>query len=1023
METDSDNYHQKFHRIVANISSGFIGADTSNIDDKIDDMLSKIIDIFSLDRGYLFLFSQDRRYMTNTHEKCANGVTPVKEMFLNIEVDKYPWWLKQIESREYIQILNVDDMPDEAQAEKQLFKKMDIISLVAVPVIINNMVAGFLGLDATREQRSWDIQDINLLQILANTIAESQMKIAAEREVRRLARMQQMIMNIAKTYINIPLKEVNNSIMESLREMAEFVEADRSYIFDYDFKNRDTSNTFEWCAEGISPEIENLQNVPIDYIPDWINKHSQGEDFNVTDVLSLPHEGPGCLRDILEPQGIKSIITVPMIDGDDLIGFVGFDSVKKHHKYTDKEKSLLTLFAQMLVNVKKRAHAERMLLDAKEQAEAANRAKSEFLANMSHEIRTPLNSVIGFTELLNRTPLNLSQKKFVENANISAQSLLEIINDILDFSKIEAGKLELSPIKTDIIEIAEQVCEMVKYQANQKGLELLLNIDPETPRYAVVDPIRLKQILVNLISNGIKFTESGEVELSLRFEKREEPRGVITFQIRDTGIGITQDEQKKLFKAFTQADSSTTRKFGGTGLGLVISNHLAEKMGDKIHMESEHGKGSRFFFSVETQIDYREKIGGSILNNVKRVLVVDDNRNNRTILEQTLRNWDIEVVTCEDGLEAIRIIKLSDPFDVLIIDFKMPLINGIDTIRMLRADSSLEKEKFPVILMCSSDDDSLINEECRNSGMIYKLIKPVKIRELHEYLLNLSKTGVINGAEKESKRSSYSKSNFALEGTMITNPKIMIAEDVQMNMILIKTLVNSYLDKATIFEARNGREAVKIAAQESPDIILMDVQMPEMDGLEATREIRIFEASNGGHIPIIALTAGVSKEDRESCSEAGMDGFLTKPIEQKELHKLLRSYLTAKNVSNLNNEDNRENMENGFLKRELTAHFNRNEMMQRVDNNPDVLADLLTSLNIEMEEAILQLKESLINGNSDQSRKINHKIKGIALNMSFGKLSEIVNELETSIIRGRGDKLILFQNMSEEWNTLKRIIY
>ena len=753
MEYDKLNYHNKFHKIVADISTGFISSSGNNIDEKIDDMLIKLVHLFSMDRGYLFTISPENNTMSNTHEYCAPGIVPVKEMIQDYPLESIPWWREQITSSDYIHISDIFELPPEALKEKGILNSMDIKSLICVPVIVNSEVVGFLGMDSVKEKVIFDIEDINLIQILANSVAEARLKIAAENELNHLSRMQELIMKIAGTYINIPLKEVDAAIMTSLKEMAEFVDADRSYIFSYDFTAGTTSNTHEWCAAGISEERENLQNVPVEYIPDWIDKHTKGEAFIVEDVLQLTYTGPGCLRDILEPQGIKSVITVPMIDDGELVGFVGFDSVKEYHIYTEKERSLLVLFAQLLVNVSKRAESEKMLMTAKEQAEAANRAKSEFLANMSHEIRTPLNSVIGFTELLNKTPLNISQKKFVENANISAQSLLEIINDILDFSKIEAGKLELSPIKINIVEIAEQVCEMVKYQAIQKGLELLLNIQPNLPVYGIADPIRIKQILVNLMSNALKFTEKGEVELKVSYEPENQDYGRYTFTVRDTGIGITQEEQKRLFRAFTQADSSTTRRFGGTGLGLVISNHLAEKMGDRIHMKSLWGKGSEFSFSITTKIFEINTSGNYRVQNIKRVLIVDDNYNNREILQRTLESWGIEALTCKDGFEALKIIKTSAPFEVMIIDYKMPLINGIDTIRMLRSESSPVKTKLPVIIMCSSDDDSLINEESRRSGMIYKLVKPVKTGELFEYLRNLTETGIIvPGATRQENR-------------------------------------------------------------------------------------------------------------------------------------------------------------------------------------------------------------------------------------------------------------------------------
>lgn len=1005
---DKLNYHNKFHKIVADISTGFISSGSNNIDEKIDDMLIKLAELFSMDRGYLFTISPENATMSNTHEYCAPGITPVKDMMQDYPLDNIPWWRDRICSSDYIHISDISTLPADASKERAILSSMDIKSLICVPVIVNGVVVGFLGMDSVREKVTFELEDINLIQILANSVAEARLKIAAEKELNHLSRMQELVMKIAGTYINIPLKEVDEAIMSSLREMAEFVDADRSYIFSYDFTAGTTSNTYEWCAAGISEEKENLQNVPVEFIPDWIAKHTKGEAFIVEDVLKLPFTGPGCLRDILEPQGIKSVITVPMIDDGRLVGFVGFDSVKEYHTYTEKERSLLVLFAQLLVNVSKRAESEKMLMSAKEQAEAANRAKSEFLANMSHEIRTPLNSVIGFTELLNKTPLNISQKKFVENANISAQSLLEIINDILDFSKIEAGKLELSPIKINIIEIAEQVCEMVKYQAIQKGIELLLNIQPNLPVYGIADPIRIKQILVNLMSNALKFTEKGEVELKVSFESAGQNDGKYTFAVRDTGIGITQEEQKKLFRAFTQADSSTTRRFGGTGLGLVISNHLAEKMGDKIHMKSTWGKGSEFSFSITTKIFEINTPGNRRVQNIKRILIVDDNKNNREILQSTLESWGIETISCKDGFEALKTIKTSPPFEVMIIDYKMPLINGIETIRMLRGETSHVKTKLPVIIMCSSDDDSLINEESRRYGMIYKLVKPVKTGELFEYLRNLTETGIIvpenypgdKSGEKERKKDSAADSGENLV-------KILVAEDVQMNMILIKTLLNSFIPNADIIEARNGMEAVELYNTEFPDLIIMDVQMPQMDGLEATREIRKVELKSGRHTPVIALTAAASEEDEEKCRNAGMDDFLTKPIEQGKLNELINHYLGVGSKSTVHDIP------------DSSIHFNRVEMMKRVDNNSDMLNEMLHALEGEMAGTLDILKDAVSEKRDDLIKYNLHKIKGISLNMSFDRLTEIVKSHES----GSGysyDKLIA--EINDEWRTISKVL-
>ncbi|MFA6769563.1 MAG: response regulator [Bacteroidales bacterium] len=1039
---DDKAVSSKFNQTVADISSGFINSTKYNVDVKINSMLSSIIEIFNLDRAYLFGFEDNNSYMNNTHESCAIGASSVIDLQKHLSLEKFKWWKHQILSNNFIHIADINSLPKEASAEKDFFKLTQVRSLVAVPIKANGTVIGFIGMESISSKKKWDNNNINLLKILANTIAETYQNIAAQEQIEKLSQMQSVLLNIAKIYINTPLNLLETAIKDSLKEIAQLVGADRSYIFDYDFKENTTTNTYEWCAVGISSQIKNLQNVPTDMLYEWLAMHKAGKAFIVADISKLPNDGPISVRGLLEPQGVKSIISVPMIDENSLIGFVGFDSVRKHHVYSDKEKYLLSFFAQMIVSVKKKSYYELAINHAKEKAEEANRAKTEFLANISHEIRTPLNSVIGFTELLSGTPLNISQKKFVENANISAQSLMEIINDVLDFSKIEAGKLELSPVKTDIIDFSEQICDLIKHQAINKELELLLNVQPDLPPFAVIDPLRLKQVLLNLLSNAIKFTEKGEVELKISYKKTAENRGMFSFYVRDTGIGISKEDQSKLFKAFVQADSTTTRKFGGTGLGLVISSHLVNKMGGIIELESTLGRGSQFYFSIETESDESIIEFNSNKLNIERVLIVDDNQHNRQILEYALKAWNIETVSCEDGLEAIKIVKISDPFDVIIIDYKMPVLNGIDTIKMLRADSSFNKKRQPVIIMSTSEEIPLIAEESKLSGMIHLITKPVKLRDLYNYMLNLSKSGEIPPLSdrvpyqgpskltesffKESKKSdlpSPIKKTPSIASNIIEKPVIVVAEDVQMNLILMRTLIKNFIPDARIYEAYNGMEAFNITTAQRPDLIFMDVQMPVMDGLAATRQIRKEEKKRKSHTIIIALTAGASQTDKEKCLHAGMDYYLAKPINRRELQNVLCKYLKKENDSN------HLDIKGIPLKKEAqkiddpSLHFNKKEMLLRVDNDSEILLDLINSLESEMEESIAQLDSDLLNSRDKEAREVAHKVKGIALNMSFPILVEVTKKIEQAIINKELQTATLFNQIKEEWEILRKILY
>jgi len=697
-------------------------------------------------------------------------------------------------------------------------------------------------------------------------------------------RLQEMLMQISAKYISLPLDGVDAAIETSLGELGNFVAADRVYLFDYDFDRQVCSNTHEWCAEGISPQINDLQDVPIELVPDWVATHLRGATMYVPDVFALSLDSG--VRQILEPQEIKSLIAVPMMDGEHCLGFVGFDSVRHHYRYSDAEQRLLTVFAQMLVNIRKRREIEQALQAATDQAQAASRAKSEFLANMSHEIRTPLNGVIGFTELLLKTPLTSVQQQYAQHANTSGQALLGIINDILDFSKIEAGKLELEIIRADIVELMEQTADIIKYHAGQKQLELLLSVAPSMPRLAEIDPVRLKQILINLLSNAVKFTEKGEVEVKVEFTPLDAARGRYTFTVRDTGIGIAREQRQRLFQAFSQADTSTTRRFGGTGLGLTISNLLAEKMGGKIEVHSEPGKGSIFYFAIETTYAHAADERPATPP-IKRALVVDDNDNNRLILEHNFAHWGIEYVGCESGATALAILTNAPPFDVLIVDYHMPDMDGLETIRLIREQLRLTPERMPIILLHSSSDDPSLRDECKRLGVRFNLTKPVKARELHNFLCNLyagdGRENAPPPAMPEAMRS----------GDHVAFTTVLVAEDVTTNMMLIKILLNKVIPGVEIIEAHNGLEAVQATQTHRIDLILMDVQMPELDGLAATVMIREAERNTAQHLPIIALTAGALQEERERCLASGMDDFLTKPVQPSALAELHKKYLAV----------------------------------------------------------------------------------------------------------------------------------
>lgn len=683
-------------------------------------------------------------------------------------------------------------------------------------------------------------------------------------------RLHKLVAEISFDFISSNVSNINEKIDFMLKKTGEFFNTDRAYIFLFSDDGLKLSNTHEWCARGISSEKGAIQNLPVEQISWWYNQIKKKQIVQVCDVETVPPEAV-FEREEFVRQKIKSLLSVPIIQKNEAVGILGFDTVRYEKAWDENELLLIEILANSLADTLLKVDAEQKLLKAKEEAETASNAKSEFLANMSHEIRTPLNGVIGFTEMLKNTSLDALQRRYLDNVNTSAHTLLSIISDILDFSKIEAGRLELELLRIDLIELVEQTIQIVRYQADQKSLRLLLRLSHNMPRYVYVDPLRLKQILVNLLGNAVKFTARGEVELSVDFEETRDHTGNFTFKIRDTGIGITPEQRVRLFKAFSQADTSTTRKYGGTGLGLIISNLLAEKMGGVINLESKPGIGTTFYFTINAR-------------------------------------WD--------------------------------------------------SENIPEIVTNINDEDA---------GMLHT----------------------------------------------INHPVIIVAEDVDMNMELIKVMLKSFFTNITILEASTGQEVLNLMKKHHVDLILMDIQMPLISGIEATRIIRHAEKITGNHLPIVALTAGALREERVKALEAGMDDFLTKPIDQKRLKQTV-----LKNLSVTINDSKPVQV----FSFESYEHFNLNELMERIDKDEEVFNRLIKSVCRQMRDFINEIDDSLRVGDVDAVVGLAHTIKGVALNMGFEKLATITARLETASSLTIESVQPLVNDIRLEWETIKVLI-
>ena len=734
-----------------------------------------------------------------------------------------------------------------------------------------------------------------------------------------------------------------------------------------------------------------------------------GTDLFIRDILAL-NTKQNVLRQLSMTsasieEDISKLIKNRIVEKDKSILFINI--------------SIIIITGLLLIGFIEIFRYEKAIIKAKEQAEAANITKGSFLANMRQEIRTPMNAIIGMAYLAQQTELTQAQSDYIAKIKSSAEGLLGIINDILDFSKIEAGEIILEEKEFNVDEIFESVSDMIVLKASEKQIEVVFDFSSDIPYFLIGDPLRIKQVLTNLLNNAVKFTHEGEIILTVKVLKKQENNITLLFSVRDTGEGIPAEKINNLFKPFSQTDETVTRKYGGTGLGLSICKDMVEMMGGKIWVESVVGEGSTFSFTLELGIGQGQKdLFTKSIQNLKgtRALIVDDNRPAREVLKAMLTELSFKVKIACSGEEALHIIHEqpeNEGFDIILMDWRMPGMDGIETAYKIKKTEGLTK--IPAILMITSYDLNQVKKDPLFDSIDGYLTKPVNQSTLYDTIVKiLSKNGFEVREVKETKLSILDESIKKISGS-----SILLVEDNEINQQIAK----EFLEKAglEVEVADNGIKAIEALDKKDYDLILMDIQMPEMDGIEATKRIRSIDKYK--KIPIVAMTAHAMSGDREKSLNAGMDDHINKPIVPETLYSSLLKWIpdtksngTKKQLSSNNMQSREALSEIDLLDIEVLNTIDTKNVLKNLSCNKKLYIKLLIEFYDSFNKHLDKIKKEIQDNNIDVALNLVHGIKGVSGNLGAVSLYERAADLEEQLYEGQKTGIDeCFVSFSEEF--------